>query len=104
MFSELQYPHWMMITGGLRVLFGFIGLAFSKIRIARRPMKRTHTTSRTKAKIRAPHRRGERKKQPSQAALPLESFWQDGGNRHDIQHSSGLISNQRLPALSGSPP
>lgn len=29
MFSEMEYPHWMMVAGAVLVVAGFIGLGFS---------------------------------------------------------------------------
>ena len=29
-FSAMQYPHWMMIGGGVLVVLGFLGFAFRK--------------------------------------------------------------------------
>jgi hypothetical protein len=34
MFSEMEYPHWMMIGGGILVVLGFVGLAFYQNRNA----------------------------------------------------------------------
>jgi hypothetical protein len=28
MLSEMQYPHWLMVTGAVLVVLGFIGFAF----------------------------------------------------------------------------
>ena len=30
MFSEMEYPHWMMVAGAWLVVAGFIGLGFSR--------------------------------------------------------------------------
>jgi len=30
LFSEMQYPHWMMVAGGILVVFGFVGFALRK--------------------------------------------------------------------------
>ena len=30
--SSMQYPHWMMVTGAVLVVFGFIGFAFRQNR------------------------------------------------------------------------
>lgn len=30
----MQYPHWLMIAGAVLVVFGFLGLAFSRNRNA----------------------------------------------------------------------
>ena len=34
MFSGSEYPHWMMVAGGILVVLGFIGLAFHQNRNA----------------------------------------------------------------------
>ena len=34
MLSAMEYPHWLMVAGAVLVLFGFIGLAFSRNRNA----------------------------------------------------------------------
>jgi hypothetical protein len=31
-FSGMQYPHWLMVVGGVLVVLGFIGLAFRQNR------------------------------------------------------------------------
>jgi hypothetical protein len=28
--SEIQYPHWLMVTGAVLAVLGFIGVAFRK--------------------------------------------------------------------------
>lgn len=30
LFYGMQYPHWMMIAGGVLVVLGFVGFAFSQ--------------------------------------------------------------------------
>ena len=32
MFSEMEYPHWMMVVGAVLMVLGFIGLGFSRNR------------------------------------------------------------------------
>jgi hypothetical protein len=32
-FWELEYPHWIMVVGGILVALGFFGFAFSRNRI-----------------------------------------------------------------------
>jgi hypothetical protein len=33
LFSGMQYPHWMMIAGGVLVLIGFLGFALRQNKI-----------------------------------------------------------------------
>jgi hypothetical protein len=33
--SEMQYPHWLMVAGGVLVVVGFIGLVFRQNRDAK---------------------------------------------------------------------
>ncbi len=42
MLSAMQYPHWLMIAGGVLVVIGFIGSAFRQNKNGATVDERTH--------------------------------------------------------------